>query len=772
MAVDARFGWPGWETVEEIGHGGFGTVYKIRRNLFGNEELAALKVISIPQHDSDIAELYNEGYTRENIIQTYSYHLQKLLNEYSLMRQMSGCANIVSCEDVQYVQHADGIGWDIFIKMELLTPVVKAVPMHCPDETVTRIAIDLCSALETCKQHGIVHRDIKPQNILVSRSGVYKLGDFGIARTMERTSGATRIGTYKYMAPEVYNNQPYGTGADLYSLGLTLYWLLNERRMPFLPLPPANTTFSEEEQAKVRRFSGEPLPPPAHGSPELQNIVLKACAYHPEDRYQSAAQMKADLEALLSPDKDATLPIIPGDSTMRVRPTPVHIDQTLKPNRPPEKHNVVQPGLEDISLIDKVKHVDNSTKRTEATEANTPAPPPANGSHSNPRPFIAISVFLTVLILVLLFLSLRSCNNNSTPEQNRSDIESPQESLSAVPSPSTVLTNIRINTYPNQDYYVGDVFNTAGLTLIANYDNGTTETITTGFTCTPESFDSPGTHTVTVSYQGKTTSLAINVKENPVRSISIASKPKKTTYFIGETLDATGLALNVTYANGKSDTITGGYSIDAPSFHSPGQQTVTVAYQGKTTQFSVNVTRKLATSIKITKLPTSAFLVGEPFDAAGLELDVVYEDGTTSMYDSPSLFTVDSSKVNMHKTGTYTVYVRVDNASTSYQIEVTDMLYVYLHTNSTNQTVYLDYNSYDGIDSSGNRYWLLSLPEVTVFSATGETGTPYWSLSGNASVSNNTLYVYGNGFIRANACVTLYGYTYTSGDYCILVQWS
>ena len=77
-----------------------------------------------------------------------------------------------------------------------------------------------------------------------------------------------------------------------------LYWLLNERRLPFLPLPPALFTIEQENDALNRRMNGEPLPPPKNGSDALKRIVLKACAYHPKDRYPSAAAMRADLERL------------------------------------------------------------------------------------------------------------------------------------------------------------------------------------------------------------------------------------------------------------------------------------------------------------------------------------------------------------------------------------------------------------------------------------------------------------------------------------------
>ena len=290
--------WPGWETVQLIGRGSFGAVYEIQRKVFDDVEKAALKVISIPQNSGDIEEMYSDGYDEESITSTFKSHLQSIVAEYSLMRKMNGSANIVSCDDIRYVQHDDGIGWDIFIKMELLTPLTKALPADIPEKTVVKIAKDMCNALVLCKQYDIVHRDIKPQNIFVSKHGDYKLGDFGIAKTVEKTMGGTKIGTYKYMAPEVYNNQPYGCSADIYSLGLVLYWLLNEKRMPFMPLPPAKLKVVQEEDARRRRLSGERLPSPAHGNAALKQIILKACAYDPKDRYASAIAMLDDLKIL------------------------------------------------------------------------------------------------------------------------------------------------------------------------------------------------------------------------------------------------------------------------------------------------------------------------------------------------------------------------------------------------------------------------------------------------------------------------------------------
>ena len=290
--------WPGWETVGVLGAGGFGSVYEIQRDVFGRTERAALKTVVIPQHAGEIEELRQEGYDNASITARFRSYLEDIVREYNMMAELKGCANIVYCDDLRYVQHEDGFGWNLYIKMELLTPLLKALPLRATEEQVIQLGIDMCNALALCRIKNIVHRDIKPQNIFVSNMGDYKLGDFGIAKTSERTASGTKTGTYKFMAPEVYNNQPYGISVDQYSLGLVLYWLLNERRSPFVPLPPTVPRPGDEEEARYRRMSGQPIPEPLYGSRELKNIVLKACAFRPQDRFETPEEMCSALQAL------------------------------------------------------------------------------------------------------------------------------------------------------------------------------------------------------------------------------------------------------------------------------------------------------------------------------------------------------------------------------------------------------------------------------------------------------------------------------------------
>lgn len=290
--------WPGWEIVGVIGKGAYGAVYEIQRDVFGTTEKAALKVISIPKDESEIEELVAEGYDNNSITMRYQSYLEDIIKEYSIMSKMKGNSNIVDCDDVRYSPKADGYGWNIYIKMELLRPLLKELGTEIPEQDVIALGKDISRALVLCKSQNIIHRDIKPQNIFLSKYGTYKLGDFGVAKISEKTSTGTVIGTFRFMAPEVYRNQPYSFSSDIYSLGMVMYWMLNEKRAPFMPLPPAMPTARDEELARNRRMRGEPLPPPAHGSRELKRIVMKMCAFAPDERYETPEQVLTELGQL------------------------------------------------------------------------------------------------------------------------------------------------------------------------------------------------------------------------------------------------------------------------------------------------------------------------------------------------------------------------------------------------------------------------------------------------------------------------------------------
>ncbi len=312
-AEEIRIPWEGWKQGRRLGSGSFGMVYEISRTVGRATEEAALKVISFPK-EGMIEELQSDGYPVSSIREMCDSCREDLLREYGMMMRLKGHSNIVSCEDFTTEEREDGLGFRMYIRMELLQPLRDVLrERNLSEKEVIRLGRDLCRALVICHGRDIIHRDIKPQNIFRSEFGDYKLGDFGIARRMEGTERATVAGTTNYMAPEVYHHQPYGKDADLYSLGMVLYYLLNERRMPFIPVSEKIPSMQEEARALLRRVGGEKIPAPAGGSRALQEVVLRAVAYDRKDRYTSAEEMLAALRSVPEPadDKVPAAPVTP-----------------------------------------------------------------------------------------------------------------------------------------------------------------------------------------------------------------------------------------------------------------------------------------------------------------------------------------------------------------------------------------------------------------------------------------------------------------------------
>lgn len=292
--------WPEWELIEKIGEGSFGKVYKAKRTERGRSFYSAIKIISIPaskgELDSVRAEMNNEQSTREY----FRNLVEDCIQEIYTMEHFCGNSHVVSFEDFKVVEYLDEIGWDISIRMEYLTSFMDyCTGKELTEKEVIKLGCDLAMALIYCRKLNIIHRDVKPENIFVSRFGDFKLGDFGIAREQAHTmSNMSKKGTYSYMAPEIYKGEKYDSSIDIYSLGIVLYKLMNQNRLPFLSLDKQLITYRDKENALARRMAGEKMPAPVNASAAFSHIILKACAYEPGKRYRKPEDMLRDLEKL------------------------------------------------------------------------------------------------------------------------------------------------------------------------------------------------------------------------------------------------------------------------------------------------------------------------------------------------------------------------------------------------------------------------------------------------------------------------------------------
>lgn len=261
-----------YEIVSEIGQGAMGTVYKAKDPLI--DRIVAIKTINLSLADDEKEEYEGRFYQEAKAAGRLSH------------------PNIVTVFDV-------GKSGDIaYIAMEFLQGRelrdILNDGKRLPVEQALDIVVQVAQGLSYAHEHSIVHRDVKPSNIMVVRDGHVKITDFGIAR-MESASVRTQtgmvLGSPKYMSPEQVTGKQIDQRSDIFSLGVMLYEIL-AGQVPFA---------GEHVNAIMYQILNTTPPPPGALNPEvpgmLNFIVAKALAKEVADRYQNAREFAADLRA-------------------------------------------------------------------------------------------------------------------------------------------------------------------------------------------------------------------------------------------------------------------------------------------------------------------------------------------------------------------------------------------------------------------------------------------------------------------------------------------
>lgn len=265
-----------YRIVAPIGEGGMANVYKVQDIIL--DRIVALKIMRLDMRDDPIVQKRFENEIRAstelvhpNITQVYDYGDEDG-NQYLVTEYISG-------PDLKHYE-----------KDNFPLPLTKVV----------NILTQVLSGIQEAHNHDIIHRDLKPQNILMTDDGTAKITDFGIARAQSSygmTQTNTAIGSVHYMAPEQVRGEVATPQSDLYSLGVMLYELL-AGKVPY---------DGETSVAVAVKHTTEPMPMVRDSDPRvpqaLENVILKATAKNPSERYLSADDMREDLATVLSPDR-------------------------------------------------------------------------------------------------------------------------------------------------------------------------------------------------------------------------------------------------------------------------------------------------------------------------------------------------------------------------------------------------------------------------------------------------------------------------------------
>ena len=263
---------PGYRVLDQAGQGGFAVVYRAYQERL--DRIVALKVLSVDRVDQRT--------------------MRRFQRELQLTGRLTGHPNVVTVFDTGVTRSGKPyIAMDYFENGSLRDKVRKEGPLPVPD--VLRAGVKLAGALAAVHEAGVLHGDIKPQNILISRYGEPAVADFGVARVVDSSeiSATAQAFTPLHAAPEVLTGQPHSASSDIYSLGSTLYHLLAGQ--PAFQSP----TDSSIAPLMYRVLSAEP--PPITRSdvpPAVFETIMRAMAKQPEARYGSAREFARRLQQL------------------------------------------------------------------------------------------------------------------------------------------------------------------------------------------------------------------------------------------------------------------------------------------------------------------------------------------------------------------------------------------------------------------------------------------------------------------------------------------
>jgi eukaryotic-like serine/threonine-protein kinase len=282
-----------YELMEEIGVGGMARVYKARCTLLNR--FVAVKILK------------DEFAQDPDFLKRFKYEAQAAAG---LSHQ-----NIVSIYDVgtdgdqNYIvmEYVDGITLKKYLK--------DNAPL--PEKEVLRIASQVCKALILAHKNGVVHRDIKPHNIIIDEDGTIKVADFGIARAASSstiTLAGNTVGSVHYFSPEQARGLPTDAKSDLYSLGATMYELITGKLLFDASTPIA---------IALKHVQEEPVPPvninPAT-SYNLNNLIMRLLAKNPSDRFESAQELLKHIEKIQSQPYKKNIEMKAESDTVAIKP--------------------------------------------------------------------------------------------------------------------------------------------------------------------------------------------------------------------------------------------------------------------------------------------------------------------------------------------------------------------------------------------------------------------------------------------------------------------
>ena len=398
------------ELVSCLSERGGTSVYVVRSTRSGQSYI--LKHISVPESQKQVDALLFTGAaaSKEDAQKYYEQVVSDYRAELDTLESISSSPNLACYRSYQIAPKEDAIGFDVY----LLAEQRKTLVDYLGDNAMTHLCavnlgMDLCNALIDLRAAGLIHRDVKPTNIYLSPQGHFVLGDLGIAKTSElKYCSMPEHMLSSYSAPELFDLVgSIEPTTDIYSVGLILYRIYNGNHGPF------EDEKTSAKAADKRRVTGETLPAPMYADYELTEIILKACAFKPEDRYQTPDEFKNALceymkrnqleDTLIVPPIVADFePIDPNEEPEPVEPVQFADTETMsedfKENFSPDTQmlNAIIESVHRDMAGEKLPDISNSLEHSD-DEDEIPIEAPAKRRRKRKKRWIPVAITLAVL---------------------------------------------------------------------------------------------------------------------------------------------------------------------------------------------------------------------------------------------------------------------------------------------------------------------------------------------------------------------------------------
>lgn len=326
-----------------------------------SEKRYIVKKISLPASQVQVEALLLTGVYRDaHAVGAYYKELaQGVREEVRILEQLAGQRGFVPYQECQIEPMEEGVGYEV----HLLSRYRKSLERYTRRTPMTHLGalnlgIDLCAALAVCREAGWLYVDLKPENIYLFNDQEYRIGDLGFVGldSLEYASLPDRYRSI-YTAPEVADAYSrLNATMDTYALGLILYQIYNGGKLPF--------TDDESRRAWLNRLSdGEPMEPPVCADPEMAEIICKACAYSPADRWQTPAQMGHAIISYMQRNGAEDVPIVP--------PAPPEEEEIEEES---VEETVSETAESDINVEDSSENSTEITEQVDDSEASTSEP--------------------------------------------------------------------------------------------------------------------------------------------------------------------------------------------------------------------------------------------------------------------------------------------------------------------------------------------------------------------------------------------------------------